>query len=128
MLFGLGGRFSWDVDNRVFIVDGGWMVSIFQRLGYAGMCVGDVVLCAFDLKNSAPAIYAHELIHAIQGRLLGPLYLPLTLLCYAIGFCLCPADAHDASPMELWADIASGNAKKNRYLFRLRERRRSRKD
>lgn len=104
------------------------MVRIFRKLGYAGMCVGDVVLCAFDLKNTMPKIYAHELVHATQGRLLGPFYLPATLLCYTIGFCLCPTDAHDASPMEIWADIASDNANRNRYLFRLRERRRNRKD
>lgn len=122
LVFGLGGRFSWDAENRVTIIDGGWMVQIFRRLGYAGMCVGDVVLCAFDLKNGMPEIYAHELVHAVQGRLLGPLYLPMTLLSYAIGFVLCPTDAHDASPMEIWADVASGNANRNRYLYRLRKR------
>lgn|GEM_PF-1341801 len=120
LLFGLGGRVRPDRANRVFVVDGGWMVAIFRRLGYAGMCVGDVVLCAFDLPNHAPNIYAHELVHAAQGRLLGPLYLPLTLFGYFWGFCACPRDAHDASPLEIWADVASGNGSRNRYLYRLR--------
>ena len=74
VVFGLGGRFETDVENRVFVVTGGWMAGIFGKLGYAGMCVGDVVLCAGPLSMS---VYRHELVHAVQGRILGPLYLPL---------------------------------------------------
>lgn len=124
LLFGLGGRWRWDRAHRVVVVDGGWVVAIFTRLGYAGMCVGDVVLAAGDLATSDPPIYRHELVHATQARLLGPLYLPLTLLGYAWGALLFPANAHDASPLEVWADRASGNAAFNAYLRHRNERRR----
>ena len=57
--------------------------------------------------------------HARQGRLTGIFYLPLTLVCYLYGFLRYPMDihhAHDASPMELWADIWSGNEDRNLIL------------
>jgi len=92
------------------------MVAIFRRLGYAGICVGDVVLCADDLSRRFPGFYRHELVHATQARLFGPLYLPLTLLGYALGLLLYPANPHDASPLEVWADRASGNEDTNTYL------------
>lgn len=120
LLFGIGGRVRVDQPNRVFVFDGGWMVAIFRRLGYAGMCVGDVVLCAYNLE---PAVYRHELVHATQARLLGPLYLPLTLLGYALGLILCPSNPHDGSPLEVWADTASGNGEWNAYLRSRRGRR-----
>ena len=113
LAFGLGGRFETDLENRVFVVTGGWMASIFGKLGYAGMCVGDVVLCAGPLSMG---VYRHELIHAAQGRILGPLYLPLTLLGYLYGWIRFPENPHDASPLEVWADAASGNARTNAYL------------
>jgi hypothetical protein len=115
LVFGLGGRFELDVENRVFVVTGGWMAGIFGKLGYAGMCVGDVVLCAGPLSMN---VYRHELIHAVQARILGPLYLPLTLLGYLYGYLRFPQNAHDASPLEVWADVASGNRKSNAYLTR----------
>ena len=115
LLFGLGGRFEFDGESRVFMVSGGWMAHLFGRLGYAGMCVGDVVLCACPLS---PGIYRHELVHAAQGRIFGPLYLPLTLLCYLYGWLRFPQNPHDASPLEVWADVASGNASTNAYLSR----------
>jgi hypothetical protein len=99
------------------------MVAIFRRLGYAGMCVGDVVLCADDLPHRFPDIYRHELVHATQARILGPFYLLLTLLGYALGLILFPANAHDASPMEVWADLASGNSDTNAYLRSRRAKR-----
>ncbi|MGC4045346.1 MAG: hypothetical protein QM758_16265 [Armatimonas sp.] len=113
LLFGLGGTVLFDRTNQVFVITGGWMAAIFGRLGYAGMCVGDVVLCAQPLS---PGTYRHELIHALQARLLGPLYLPITLLCYLWGFLIFPKNGHDASPLEVWADRASGNAHRNAYL------------
>jgi len=122
LLFGLGGRYRFDRANRVFVVRGGGVVWLFDRLGYAGMCVGDVVLCAYDLPTRSPGVYRHELVHATQARLLGPFYLPLTLIGYALGFFLYRANPHDASPLEIWADIASGNASSNAYLWHLRKR------
>jgi hypothetical protein len=119
LLFGLGGRYRLDRANRVFMVEGGWMVEIFRRLGYAGMCVGDVVLCAYNLPVRSPGVYRHELVHATQARLFGLLYLPLTLLGYTLGFFLYRPNPHDASPLEVWADIASGNARTNAYLIYL---------
>ena len=112
LLFGVGGRFEIDVENRVFVVTGGWMAGIFGKLGYAGMCVGDVVLCAGPLSMG---VYRHELVHAVQARILGPLYLPLTLLGYAYGYLRFPKNAHDASPLEVWADVKSGNAHTNEF-------------
>ena len=118
LLFGIGGRFQVDTAHRVVLVEGGWMASIFGRRGYAGMCVGDVVLypLGYDLPTRHPHIYRHELVHATQARLLGPLYLPLTLLGYALGVLLCPTNPHDGSPLEIWADLASGNAASNTFL------------
>ena len=113
LLFGVGGRYRWDAPHRVVVVDGGWVVALFGRRYFSGMCVGDVVLCTHPLSD---ATFRHELIHATQGRLLGPLYLPLTLLGYAWGFLVFPQNGHDASPLEIWADIASGNAHTNAYL------------
>jgi hypothetical protein len=113
LLFGLGGRYEWDKTARVFRVYGGWMVRIFTHFKFVGMCVGDVVLSKAPLH---PKIDRHELVHAAQSRLLGPFYLPATLLGYAIGLLLCPECPHDASPMEVWADIASDNVDTNFYL------------
>lgn len=113
LLFGLGGTLLFDRTNRVFVITGGWMAAIFGRLGYAGMCVGDVVICAQPLSAGT---YRHELVHAHQARLLGPLYLPVTILCYLWGFIIFPKNGHDASPLEIWADRASGNAHHNAYL------------
>ncbi len=123
LLFGMGGAFSVDRKNHVFVVRGGWMARLFGRLRYAGMCVGDVVLCApgYDLPRDYPRIYAHELVHATQARLFGPLYLPLTFVCYVIGFVRSPKHAHDASPLEIWADVASGNKERNAYLREQRD-------
>ena len=118
LAFALGGTVEIDRPNRVLVVRGGWMVAIFHRLGFAGMCVGDVVLCAGDLRGRQPRIYRHELVHATQARILGPFYLPLTLFGYALGAALCPRNPHDGSPLEVWADVASGNAESNTYLRR----------
>jgi hypothetical protein len=118
-VLGIGGRWRWRPADRVFEVDGGWMAAIFGRLGYAGMCVGDIVLTSQPLSEST---WRHELAHARQGRFLGPLYLPLTLACYAIGFLRCPGLAHDASPLEIDADRRSGNSENNQWLRRCRER------
>jgi hypothetical protein len=115
LVFGLGGRFRWDAKNRVVVVHGGWVAQTFGRRYFAGMCVGDVVLCSQKLSE---ATYRHELVHAVQGRILGPLYLPLTLLGYAWGYAIFPENGHDASPLEVWADRASGNAAHNAYLRR----------
>ncbi|MFM7322087.1 MAG: hypothetical protein ACKO5K_11265 [Armatimonadota bacterium] len=117
LVMAVGGRPRFDRENGVLVVRGGWMAWIFGHLGYAGMCVGDVVLEAMPLD---PATYRHELAHADQGRLLGPFYLPCTLLGYAIGFLRCPRLAHDASPMEIDADRRSGNADRNEWLARSR--------
>ena len=121
LLFAAGGRVTLDRANRVLTVRGGWMAAFFGRRGYAGMCVGDVVLSPFDLAAQYPFIYRHELVHATQSRLLGPLYLPLTLLGYALGLLLCPPNPHDGSPLEIWADMASGNAGRNACLARWRK-------
>ncbi len=120
LFFGLGGTVLLDPRNRVLVITGGWMATIFSRFGFAGMCVGDVILCARPLSTG---IYRHEVIHAIQGRILGPLYLPLTLLGYLYGFIIFPKNGHDASPLEVWADKASGNAPSNQYLQRASPRR-----
>lgn len=113
LLFGLGGRFSWDAASRVFVVRGGWVAETFGRRYFSGMCVGDVVICSQTLSE---ATYRHELVHATQGRILGPLYLPLTLIFYAWGYIIFPENGHDASPLEVWADRASGNSQSNAYL------------
>jgi hypothetical protein len=115
-VFGLGGAFRLDRTNRVLVVEGGWMAGIFRRRGFAAMCVGDVVLAPVGLLADKPRIYRHELVHATQARLFGPLYLPLTLAGYALGLLLCPRNPHDGSPLEIWADQASGNGDTNTFL------------
>jgi hypothetical protein len=116
LTFGIGGRYRLDRQNRVFVIIGGWVPRIFRRLCFAGMCIGDVVLCAYNLPRDSPDIYRHELVHATQSRLLGPLYLPITLLLYTYGYFRFPRNGHDASPLEIWADVASGNEFRNEYL------------
>jgi hypothetical protein len=96
------------------------MPAIFTRLGYAGMSIGDVVLGGEDLRVGHPHTYRHELVHTTQSRLFGPLYLPLTIVCYVIGFCRFRENPHDGSPLEVWADQSSGNAQWNAYLCRHR--------
>jgi hypothetical protein len=122
LCFGLGGKFAFDRENRVIVAENGWMARLIHRFGYAGMCVGDVVLSPYDIRRYEPRIYRHELVHATQARMLGPLYLPLTFLGYAIGALIYPRCPHDASPLEVWADAASGNADYNQYLNRIRSR------
>ena len=115
LLFGLGGKYQWDRAHRVVVVYGGWIAQSFGRRYFSGMCIGDVVLCSRKLSET---IYRHELVHVLQGRILGPFYLPATLICYAWGYMIFPQNGHDASPLEVWADRASGNAKGNAYLCR----------
>ncbi len=120
LLFGVGGVYSLDRANRVVVVCGGAAAAVFRRFGFAGMCIGDVVLSYEDLQRRYPHIYRHELVHATQARILGPLYLPATLMGYALGLVLSPRCPHDGSPLEIWADIASGNADSNAFLKRWR--------
>jgi hypothetical protein len=122
LLFGLGGKYGWDTDNEVAVIVGGWVPAIFTQLGYAGMSIGDVILGAEDLRAAHPRIYQHELVHTTQSRLFGPLYLPLTIICYAIGFCRFRENPHDGSPLEIWADQASNNAPWNAYLRHQRDK------
>ena len=115
LFFGLGGKYTLDRVNRVVVVHGGWVAETFGRRYFSGMCIGDVVIYSQKLPES---IYRHELIHALQGRIFGPLYLPLTLIGYAWGYLIFPQNGHDASPLEVWADRASGNTERNAYLQR----------
>lgn len=120
LLLTVGGKLSLDRDNRVIVVHGSVTGKVLGRCGYAGMCIGDIVFVSQELSSST---YRHEVAHARQGRLTGIFYLPLTLLGYLYGFLRYPTDihrAHDASPMELWADIWSGNQERNLILMKRR--------
>lgn len=121
LLLAVGGKFSVDPRNRVIIVRHSLMGKILGRLGYAGMCIGDIIFISQELS---PSTFRHEVTHAQQGRLTGIFYLPLTLLGYLYGFLRYPRDmhkAHDASPMELWADIWSDNQDRNLILVEQRQ-------
>jgi len=121
LLLTIGGKFVLDRDNRVIVVRGSLTGRVLGRCGYAGMCIGDIIFISQELS---PSTYRHEVAHARQGRLTGILYLPLTLVCYLYGFLRYPMDihrAHDASPMELWADIWSANQEGNLILVRRRQ-------
>ena len=116
LILAVGGRLSIDRVNRVIVVRGSLIGKVLGRFGYAGMCIGDIIFISQELSRST---YRHEVAHARQGRLTGIFYLPLTLLGYLYGFLRYPWDihrAHDASPMELWADIWSGNEDSNLIL------------
>jgi len=121
LLLTIGGKFVLDRDNRVIVVRGSLTGRVLGRCGYAGMCIGDIIFISQELS---PSTYRHEVAHARQGRLTGIFYLPLTLVCYLYGFLRYPMDihsAHDASPMELWADIWSDNQEGNLILVRRRQ-------
>jgi hypothetical protein len=116
LIMATGGKLSVDRENRVIVVRGSLTGKVLGRFGYAGMCIGDIVFISQELS---PSTFRHEVAHAQQGRLTGIFYLPLTLLGYLHGFLSYPRDmhkAHDASPMELWADIWSGNEERNLIL------------
>jgi hypothetical protein len=116
LLISAGGKLSIDYENRVIIVRGSITGKVLGRFGYAGMCIGDIVFVSLELS---PSTFRHEVAHAQQGRLTGIFYLPLTLLGYLYGFLRYPRDihkAHDASPMEIWADIWSDNQDRNLIL------------
>jgi hypothetical protein len=116
LIMAIGGTLSVDRESRVIVVRGSLTGKVLGRFGYAGMCIGDIVFISQELS---PSTFRHEVAHAKQGRLTGIFYLPLTLLGYLYGFLRYPRDmhkAHDASPMELWADISSGNEERNLIL------------
>jgi hypothetical protein len=116
LIMTIGGKLSVDRENRVIVVRGSLTGKVLGRFGYAGMCIGDIVFISQELS---PSTFRHEVAHAKQGRLTGIIYLPLTLLGYLYGFLRYPRDmhkAHDASPMELWADIWSDNQDRNLIL------------
>ena len=116
LIMAIGGTLSVDRENHVIVVRGSLTGKVLGRFGYAGMCIGDIVFISQELS---PSTFRHEVAHARQGRLTGIFYLPLTLLGYLYGFLCYPRDihrAHDASPMELWADIWSGNEERNLIL------------
>ncbi len=116
LIMAIGGTLSLDRENHVIVVRGSLTGRVLERFGYAGMCIGDIVFISQELS---PSTFRHEVAHARQGRLTGIFYLPLTLIGYLYGFLRYPRDihrAHDASPMELWADIWSGNEDRNLIL------------
>ena len=121
LIMAIGGKLSIDRENRVIIVRGSITGKVLGRFGYAGMCIGDIVFISQELS---PSTFRHEVAHAKQGRVTGVFYLPLTLLGYLYGFLRYPRDihkAHDASPMELWADIWSDNQERNLILVERRQ-------
>ncbi len=121
LLISAGGKLSIDHDNRVIIVRGSITGKVLGRFGYVGMCIGYIIFISQELS---PSTFRHEVTHAQQGRLTVVFYLPLTLLGYLYGFLRYPRDmhkAHDASPMELWADIWSDNHDRNLILVEQRQ-------
>jgi hypothetical protein len=121
LIMAIGGKLSIDRENRVIIVRGSVTGMVLGRFGYAGMCIGDIVFVSQELS---PSTFRHEVAHAQQGRLTGIFYLPLTVLGYLYGFLRYPRDmhkAHDASPMEIWADIWSNNQERNLILVEQRQ-------
>jgi hypothetical protein len=121
LIMTIGGKLSVDRENRVIVVRGSLTGKVLGRFGYAGMCIGEIVFISQELS---PSTFRHEVAHAQQGRLTGIFYLPLTLLGYLYGFLRYPRDmhkAHDASPMEIWADIWSDNEERNLILAARRQ-------
>lgn len=116
LLLSAGGSATLNPYERVLIMSGTPLGSFLNKLGYAAMCIGDVIV----VTGTTPQwLMDHEVAHAKQGRIVGILYLPLTFLGYATGWLLYPTDirkAHDASFMEIWADVMSHNQHRNRIL------------
>ena len=102
LLYGLGGHYSYDSCHETIKVTGGVGNWIFGG-NYGAITFGDVVLSRKRITNST---YQHELVHVQQGRYMGPLYIASTILSYGVGFLR--GYGHDASPMEIDADIRSG--------------------
>ncbi|MFN3652079.1 MAG: RHS repeat-associated core domain-containing protein [Armatimonadota bacterium] len=109
----IGGSGYYDEQRDVFIVEGGWGSYVNSDvMGYGGITLGDVIIVP-DLRKLNDVI-DHEMIHVEQSRVLGPLYLPAYVGGAIEGWR--NGEAHDANPMEIDADIRSGNSENNRWL------------
>ena len=74
--------------------------QIYVDVSGMGPIPGKMSLGLFELDNHSGYYFAsgHEAGHAKQSALLGPMYLPMVLLSYAIS-------GHSGSFMERWADV-----------------------
>jgi hypothetical protein len=112
----LGGSVTLDEKNGVVNVQSGVFSQTLKQNGMAAMTIGSVIFWA-DGSNPTDdsKVYAHELVHAnVQSKMLGDNYLLATVVSYVIGAAVSLEaghtsidDMHDASPLEMHADIAS---------------------
>ena len=79
LLGALGGRGTWNQEDQMLEVAGGWLVGILSRRRWASaITFGDVVL--YEGSTLIPVLHAHERVHVKQYRVWGPLFLPAYLL------------------------------------------------
>lgn len=79
LLGSVGGVASFRRDEAVWEVAGGWLIALLCRAGWAdAITLGDVVLYAD--AGLIPRLHGHEMAHVRQGRVWGPLFLPLYVL------------------------------------------------
>jgi hypothetical protein len=98
-------------DEATLTFEGGWLP---RALRAQAVSLGPIILTC---PGTTEATMAHERAHCRQSLRLGPLYLPATLLGYGIGIVRALREgggwdwtkAHDASPLEIEADLGSGH-------------------
>jgi len=71
----LGGRGTWQREERICEVCGGWLTALLQCWKLAdAITLGDMVLYADE--SMVPVLRAHEMVHVHQSRRWGPFFLP----------------------------------------------------
>ncbi len=117
----VGGRVARrEVDTGAVLVVGSWLGKFMSKKGLSSATtLGDFILIGRPESVAHEALIAHERIHIRQSNALGWLYLPATGIGYLIsGFRSGFKDWHDASPLEIDADLRSGiasNVEGNRF-------------
>ena len=74
-----GGKIVWNSADGILEVEGGWLIGLLSRFGWANaITLGEVVLYAD--RGLVLTLHAHEMVHIRQGRLWGPFFLPAYVL------------------------------------------------
>lgn len=106
-----GKRARVETSPRAHVVVGSWLGRFMAKSGLSSATtLGDFILIGREEGSAREALIAHERVHILQSNLLGPLYLPMTLIGYLMSGVISKGkEWHDASPLEIDADIRSGH-------------------